>query len=90
LPDRLHPVTSTLTTTVGTAVLVDNEIIWAAEVNPNETITASIVMTRNASARVSWLLTAVIIQDGVTATILRENRLILEPYLWYFPIVAQD
>lgn len=89
LPALLHPITPTLTTGHGAAQLQPGRLLWQGALEAGERVTATLLLTRTASALPQWLPTAVVIQDGVTQTTLREHRLLLNPYSHYLPYVAQ-
>lgn len=90
LPDRLMPVTDTLQASRGGYTLTNGRVLWTTDLAPGERVTASLMLTRTASAHETMLPTAVVIQDGVTQTLLREHRLQLLPFRRYFPFFANE
>ena len=90
IPDRLNLITSTVTTTGGTASFLKNRLIWQGDLNPGQMMTITLPFTRTAATKLTHIPTAIIIQDGVTSTLLREHELILKPYQVVLPIVAKE
>lgn len=90
LPDELTPLTDTLHLSQGVGRLDDHRLLWQADLNPNETITASLVLTREVTAQPSWLLATAVIQDGVTDTVLRHSQFYITPYTQYLPFIAKN
>ncbi|MCP5101284.1 MAG: DUF11 domain-containing protein, partial [Chloroflexi bacterium] len=90
LPDQLKLITSTLTTSGGVASFQENRFLWQGDLNPGQTMVATLSFTRTASAKIIHIPTAIIIQDGVTSTLLRDHQIILTPYKTVFPLIFNE
>jgi hypothetical protein len=90
LPDELAPLTDTLRMSQGVGRLDNHRLLWQADLDPNGTITASLVLTREVTAQPSWLSATAVIQDGVTDTVLRHSQLYLAPHTQYLPFIAKN
>jgi uncharacterized repeat protein (TIGR01451 family) len=90
LPDELNPVSSTLETASGVAVLKDRHVNWVGDLDVGSTVTVSLVMTRTMAITPLWLPTTAIIADGVTDAIVRDVYPYLRPYELRLPLIAKD
>jgi uncharacterized repeat protein (TIGR01451 family) len=89
LPDELALISDTLTANEGTANLAPHRIFWQGDLNPGQTVTVSLVLTRSVMAIDRWLPSTAVIQDGVTNTILQPHFLYLPAYKQYLPTTIQ-
>lgn len=90
LPPAMFPITSSLTSSGGTAFLSDHRIHWQGALSPGGEVTVTLALARIPAAQEEKIPATAVIQDGVTSVILRESWLDLLPYRQYFPVVWQD
>lgn len=89
-PDHYFPLTDTLTTTAGTAVLGDHRVYWEGELTPAETVTVTLAMTRTVVPYTEWIPTSGILHDGTTRPIVAGDLWALNPFIQYFPLISQN
>ena len=89
-PDFYFPLTDTLTSTAGTAVLGDHRVFWEGDLAPTETVTVMLAMTRTVALQPQWIPTTGILKDGLTRPVVAGNLWVIQPYTRYFPLISQN
>lgn len=89
LPRSLFPITNTLSSSGSPAELLPGRVQWQGYLQPGQAITVSLVLTGEVNLTDHWLAAALVIEDGVTYPLVRENFLFLAPQRLYFPFIAR-
>lgn len=87
LPNTFHIVTDTLASSAGTPAVGDRRLYWAGNLAVAESITVTLVLTREATAVSQWVATTALIDDGLTSPTFFAEWFYLPVYTRYFPIV---
>ncbi|MCB0033963.1 MAG: S8 family serine peptidase, partial [Anaerolineales bacterium] len=74
LPAYTYPLSGTLNSSAGTAVLKDTQIHWTGTIDLHQPITLSLVMTSTQAAASDWLITTLELQESAS------NRLHVHHY----------
>lgn len=89
LPDRINPVTSTLSAPFGTPYYEEGIFGWAGDLAPNQSISTSLAFTRTVGSITHHIQTAVAFQDGVTGAIMSPFEAFIHPYRSFFTIAGK-
>lgn len=90
LPDPLHPLTSTLWSSAGEAVLSEQRVTWQTALQPGQRISLTLALTRPVSASgPDWLSAAAYIETGNGPPLIRGHVAHAPPYRFYLPIIAR-
>ncbi len=57
---------------------------------PQESVTVTLIVTREVTASPEWVPMTAIADDGATRTILQGHLLEIRPYRQYFPLITQN
>ncbi len=87
LPNTFHIVTDTLTSSAGTPSVDDRRLYWAGNLDIAETITMTLVLTRETTAVSQWVAATALVDDGFTTPTFFAEWAYLPVYTRYFPIV---
>jgi subtilisin family serine protease len=87
LPDALNPITSSLSSSSGTAELVPGRVHWQGNILPGQVVTITLALTGTLPADLYWLTATAVIEDGVTYPLVRESFVFLAPRRLYFPLI---
>ncbi|MCA9954608.1 MAG: hypothetical protein KC434_07805, partial [Anaerolineales bacterium] len=87
LPNTFHIVTDTLASSAGTPAVGDRRLYWAGNLDIAESITMTLVLTREVTAVPQWVAITALIDDGLTSPTFFAEWQYLPVYTSYFPIV---
>lgn len=90
LPNTFYVVTDTLTTSTGYANFWDGRLYWGSSLNVAESITLTLVLTREATAVPQWTAITALVDDGLTTPTFFAQWEYLPVYTRYFPIVFNN
>jgi hypothetical protein len=90
LPDPLGLLTGTLQTTAGSAVINGRFLHWQGDIAVNQSITISVMMTTPFQIDPLWLPATAIINDNITAVLVKDTLVSLIPHQSYFPAIAKN
>ncbi|MCA9943506.1 MAG: hypothetical protein KC449_08490, partial [Anaerolineales bacterium] len=66
LPNSFHIITDTLSSTAGNAAVGDRRIYWEGDLARAESVTVTLVLTREITAVSQWVAATALVDDGVT------------------------
>jgi hypothetical protein len=89
LPDSLGLLTDTLQMSEGTAEIDGRFLFWEGEIDVNQAVTVSIMMTTPLKIYPLWLPATAVIDDDVTAVTVKDSLLFLIPHQSYLPAIAK-
>lgn len=89
LPPEAHPLTDTLFSRSGAAVLTGTRILWQGELAPGETTAISLNLTVTRALAATRLPFLAVIADGQTEWLARPVIMPLELFHYFFPLVRQ-
>jgi len=87
LPNTFHIVTDTLTSSAGSAAVGDRRLYWSGDLAVAESVTLTLVLTREMTAVPQRVAATALIDDGVTSPAFFIQWEQLPVYTQYFPIV---
>lgn len=87
LPNRLNPVTPTLTVSAGSAAWQKGDVIWTGAAANGSTPTLTVVMTRSLAVDDIWHTAVAEIDDGETAPVMVEAVYAIRPYQQWLPAI---
>ncbi len=87
LPNAFHIVTDTLTSSAGSAAVGDRRLYWSGDLAVAESVTLTLVLTREITAVPQQVAVTALIDDGVTSPAFFIQWEQLPVYTQYFPIV---
>ncbi|MCA9976937.1 MAG: DUF11 domain-containing protein, partial [Anaerolineales bacterium] len=90
LPDSFTPLTSTLSSSAGSVSIVDQRVYWQGDVLVGTAVTISLQVTMTVQTPRWWFAATAVIDDGITAPIVRSQILQLPPYTMYLPFIAKQ
>lgn len=90
LDATLHPLTETLRADSGRASLQNGRLTWSGPLDPGAVVTVSLVLTRPLMLRQPWVAATAVVQDGVTAPVVRHSQLYLPPYQTFVPLASSE
>ena len=90
LPHEMQPITGTLSTSGGSALLQDRTLTWQGHVEVGEEITVSLMVTSPLGTRPMWLMATAVIEDGITEPILLDAVVYVTPHLIHHPLIYHD
>jgi uncharacterized repeat protein (TIGR01451 family) len=89
LPDTLNPITSSLSSSAGTAELTPGRVHWQGHIQPGQAVTITLTLTGSLPLNTDWLAAVAVIEDRVTYPLVRENFIFLAPRRLYFPLIPR-
>ncbi|MCP4417592.1 MAG: hypothetical protein GY805_13290, partial [Chloroflexi bacterium] len=87
LPNNFYVVTNTLSSTAGSPAVADRRLYWEGDLGLAESMTMTLVLTREITAVSQWVATTVLVDDGVTNPTFFTQWDYLPVYSRYFPII---
>jgi uncharacterized repeat protein (TIGR01451 family) len=90
LPDALSLLTDTLQVSSGSAEVNGRFLRWQGNIAVNQTITVSIMMTTPFQLNPLWLPATAILDDNLTAVIVKDTLVPLFPRQSYLPAIAKQ
>ena len=91
IPPVLHPITPTLTSSIGAATIITGQVQWQGAIGVGESVTISLVLTSTFGVVPDWLPAAALIDDNLTApTLIESNTLFVAPFRRWLPIVPKS
>jgi subtilisin family serine protease len=87
LPPQLFPLTSTLTSSTGTAEFQSHQLSWAGTIPAGGIVTVTMVMTSAWNTGSFWYPTNLVVNDGVTPPLVSSLWLQVTPFKIYQPAV---
>ncbi len=87
LPNTFKIVTDTLASTAGTPSVGDRQLYWEGDLDVAETVTLTLVLTREKTAVPQWVAATALVDDGLTLPTFFAEWHYLPVYSRYFPIV---
>jgi hypothetical protein len=66
LPNAFHIVTDTLASSAGSAAVGDRQLYWTGDLAVAESVTLTLVLTREMTAVPQWVAATALVDDGVT------------------------
>ena len=87
LPNTFYIVTDTLTSTAGSAAVGDRRLYWQGDLGRADSVTMTLVLTRETTAVPQWVAVTALVDDGVTNPAFFTQWDYLPVYSRYFPIV---
>ncbi|MCA9872159.1 MAG: S8 family serine peptidase [Anaerolineales bacterium] len=89
LPDTLVPITDSLRSQTGVAVLADQRITWRGAVATGQATTITLALTRTTDLEnPEWISAAAYLYSGLGEPVVRAQVSHLPPYVQYFPLIA--
>lgn len=89
LPKPLTPLTPTLHSTSGSAAAITGGVRWQGDVGPGEPVTLTVAVSTTDELRSRWVPAAVVLDDGVTTSLVRDALLHILPRQIHAPIIAR-
>ncbi len=91
LPAYTYPLSGTLNSSAGTAVLKDTQLHWTGTIDLHQPITLSLVMTSTQTAASDWLITTLELQESASNRLHVHHYQTAEvPFTSYAPIVGKQ
>ncbi len=88
LPNAFHVVTDTLTSSAGNAAVGERRLYWTGDLAVAESVTLTLVVTREMTAVPQWVAATALIDDGVTTPAFFIQWEHLPVYTQYLPIIS--
>ena len=87
LPNTFYILTDTLTSTAGSAAVGDRRLYWSGDLAVAQSVTMTLVLTREMTAVPQWVATTVLVDDGVTTPAFFAKWEFLPVYSQYMPLI---
>ena len=87
LPNTFHIVTDTLASTAGEAAVGDRQLYWSGALAVAESVTLTLVLTREMAALPQWVATTSLVDDGVTTPVFFAQWTYLPVYSQFLPTI---
>jgi hypothetical protein len=85
LPNTFYILTDTLTSTAGNATVGDRRLYWSGDLAVAESITMTLMLTRETTAVPQWVAVTALIDDGVTIPAFFTEWELLPVYMQFLP-----
>ena len=89
MPQPLSPITPTLYSSDGRANVITGGVQWQGDVGPGQRVTLTVAVSTTDEIRFQWIPATLVVDDGVTAPLVRDALLHLSPRHMRFPIIAK-
>lgn len=90
LPFQLTPLSTTLTSSAGLAVLDGFDVRWVGGLEPGRGVTISLVLTAPFRAMPRWLPVTLVVNDEFTYPLVRQAVVEWVPFTTYYPLIAKQ
>ena len=84
------PLTPTLHSSSGNSTVITDGVRWQGDVGPGQRVTMTLAVSFNAIRTPRWLPATLVIDDGVTAPLVRDVLLRLSPATIHMPFIAHE
>ena len=87
LPNMFYIVTDTLTSTAGSAAVGDRRLYWSGDLAVSESVTMTLVLTREMTVFPQWVAATALVDDGVTTPAFFANWEYLPVHIYFLPAI---